>query len=194
MKKLLAIIVLGLFLITPSQADNIRDFQIEEISIGDSALDYFTINELNDSLDISDYLDVYRYYFFPYPQGKEYDYLQLTVKQKDKQFIIYGIQGHIFYNNNIKKCYKKIKQIKKNIDSVLNQKGMETSGTHWLDNSGQSKTTRIFYQLDGGYAEIICFDMSKKMEDQGKYDRFAITLSHKEFKDWLGENVSKMRK
>ena len=40
MKKLLGILVLGLFLITPSQADDIRDFQIEGLSIGDSALDF----------------------------------------------------------------------------------------------------------------------------------------------------------
>ena len=40
MKKLLAIVILSLFLITPSQADDIRDFQIEGISIGDSTLNY----------------------------------------------------------------------------------------------------------------------------------------------------------
>ena len=42
MKNLLGILVLSLFLITPSQADDIRDFQIEGMSIGDSALDYFS--------------------------------------------------------------------------------------------------------------------------------------------------------
>ena len=41
MKKLLGILILGLFLIVPSQADDIRDFQIEGISVGDSLLDYF---------------------------------------------------------------------------------------------------------------------------------------------------------
>ena len=41
MKKLLGIVVLGLLLINPSQADDIRDFQIEGMSLGDSALDYF---------------------------------------------------------------------------------------------------------------------------------------------------------
>ena len=40
MKKLLGIVVLGLFLITPSLADDIRDFEIEGISIGDSLLMY----------------------------------------------------------------------------------------------------------------------------------------------------------
>ena len=46
MKKILVILVLGLFLITPSQADDISDFQIEGISIRDSALKHFNANEL----------------------------------------------------------------------------------------------------------------------------------------------------
>ena len=46
MKKLLGILVLGLFLITPSLADDIRDFEIEGMSIGDSLLDYFSEEEI----------------------------------------------------------------------------------------------------------------------------------------------------
>ena len=47
MKKLLGILVLGLlFISVPSYADDIRDFQIEGMSIGDSALDYFTKDEM----------------------------------------------------------------------------------------------------------------------------------------------------
>ena len=42
MKKVLGILVLGLFLITPSQADDIRDLQIEGMSVGESLLDYFS--------------------------------------------------------------------------------------------------------------------------------------------------------
>ena len=41
MKKFLAILILAFTLQTPSQADDIRDFQIEGMSIGDSLLDYF---------------------------------------------------------------------------------------------------------------------------------------------------------
>ena len=51
MKKLLAILVLGLFLIPPSQADDIRDFQIEEMSIGDSLLDYLSEKEIEKKIN-----------------------------------------------------------------------------------------------------------------------------------------------
>ena len=46
MKKLLGIVVLGLFLITPSQGDDIRDFEIEGMTIGDSLLDYVSEKEI----------------------------------------------------------------------------------------------------------------------------------------------------
>ena len=52
MKKLLGILALGLLLNTSAYTDDIKDFQIEEISIGDSALDYFSEAQLeNNELD-----------------------------------------------------------------------------------------------------------------------------------------------
>ena len=48
MKRLSLYLILILFTLqTPSQADDIRDFQIEGISIGDSLLDYFSEAEIN---------------------------------------------------------------------------------------------------------------------------------------------------
>ena len=46
MKKLLGIIVLGLLLSFNANADDIKDFQIEGMSIGDSLLDYFSEEEI----------------------------------------------------------------------------------------------------------------------------------------------------
>ena len=49
MKKFLGILILILTLQTPSQADDIQDFQIEGMSIGDSALDYFSEEEIKNN-------------------------------------------------------------------------------------------------------------------------------------------------
>ena len=47
MKKLLGILVLGLLIYTtPSKAIDLRDFQIEGISILDSATDHFSIDKI----------------------------------------------------------------------------------------------------------------------------------------------------
>ena len=51
MKKLLAILVLILTLQTPSLADDIRDFQIEGMSIDDNALNYFSEEKINNCIN-----------------------------------------------------------------------------------------------------------------------------------------------
>ena len=51
MKKLCIYLFIVLFsLQTPSQADDIRDFEIEGMSIGDSLLDYFTKEYIKNKL------------------------------------------------------------------------------------------------------------------------------------------------
>ena len=54
MKRLSLYLFLILFTLqTPSQADDIRDFQIEGMSIGDSLLDYFSEEEINSGLRLN---------------------------------------------------------------------------------------------------------------------------------------------
>ena len=186
MKRLLLILILTFSLQSWTKADDIRDFQIEGISIGDSLLDYFTKNELNNAYEILNYKNnVFRYYFLSYSKAKDYEYLQITVKPKDKNFLIFGVQGHIFYTNNIRNCYKKMDVVKTEIDEVLDYKGVKDTGKHPIDKTGKSKFTRIYYKLSNGSAEIVCYDMSKKLEKKGKFDRFAITLDSKELKTFL---------
>ena len=49
MRKFLLILILTFSFQTLVKADDIRDFEIEGISVGDSALDYFTKNEMYNS-------------------------------------------------------------------------------------------------------------------------------------------------
>ena len=55
MKRLLTILILIFTLQTSSWADDIRDFQIEGISIGDSLLDYFNENEIKRGMKLDYY-------------------------------------------------------------------------------------------------------------------------------------------
>ena len=112
MKKFLAILVLSLFLITPSQADDIRDFQIEGMSIGDSALDYYSKEEL--LANQADYYKDNTYASVGFVvSSEEYDQVSLHFKSDDMQFRLVGIDGNKFYPNNIKDCYKKMNEAKK---------------------------------------------------------------------------------
>ena len=89
MKKFLYITILISCFMLPSQADDIRDFQIEGISIGDSALDYYSKNELNNG--IKSYYPNKKFYLMDFKtKGSSYDGIQLAFKQNDKtlKFIV----------------------------------------------------------------------------------------------------------
>ena len=109
MKKLLGIVVLGLLLSTSAYTDDIKDFQIERISIGDSALDYFSEAQLEDNeLDWHNYS--YKEYSTSLLSGKGiYDWFKISYKSDDDNFIIEGLAGILVkkkYNDG--KCNKEL--------------------------------------------------------------------------------------
>ena len=112
MKKLLGILVLGLFLITPSKADDIRDFQIEGMSVGDSLLDYFSESEIQQHFYAKS--KKFARTFHEINDGI-YEGVRIHYKTEDKKFIIYGIGGLILYPNNVEACYTKEKEIIKEL-------------------------------------------------------------------------------
>ena len=95
MKKLLGILVLGLFLITPSQADDIRDFQIEGMSVGDSLLDYFSKDEIekNKKDAFSWNEKFFTIQFYKHSRLETFDSVTATVKANDKKYIIYAMKN-----------------------------------------------------------------------------------------------------
>ena len=90
MKRILAIIVLIFSLQSLTKADDIRDFQIEGMSIGDSLLNYFTEEEINNKEKLywkKKYISIIFNYL---PSFEVYDAVQFTYKTNDKEFKIYS--------------------------------------------------------------------------------------------------------
>ena len=120
MKKFLAILILTLTFQAPSLADDIRDFKIEGMTIGDSALDYFSEDQIKNNKR--------NYYnndeFFPseleyLPSFKIYDAIQIAYKSEDKHYKLHGVSGFIDFPKNIKDCNKKMKEIIKNVSELF---------------------------------------------------------------------------
>ena len=102
MKRLSIYLFLILFsLQTPSQADDIRDFQIEGMSFGDSLLDYLTEEKIK-NLKKEFYPKSKKYYRFEYEQGYEiYDAVTFHIKKDDKKYIIRSIRGNLDFPEKI---------------------------------------------------------------------------------------------
>jgi hypothetical protein len=191
MKKLSTYLFLIFFSFSaPSFADDIRDFQIEGMSIGDSLLDYFSEDEIKNNI-IKDY---YKYKsnkkfitveFNELPSAKTYDLVQLDLKN-DKKYEIYGLSGHIWYKENIDDCYKKQNEIDKELSKIFKGAKREhvSKKKHSVDESGKSNLTYIMYWFKSGdYASIDCTDWSSKMKP--REDNLGVSFVTKEFNDWI---------
>ena len=190
MKKLLAILVLGLFLITPSQADDIRDFQIEGMSIGDSLLNYMDKNELINSMKYGFKSKEFAYIIIK-KKSDTYDKILLLFKPDDKKFIIHSISARIYYPKDVNSCYVKKKEITKEILELFKdvaKKDDQGTFSYSADKTGKSKVTAVNFQLDsGGVAHIGCYKFSKELrkENNSSYvGMLSIGVGSKEYNEF----------
>jgi hypothetical protein len=190
MKRLLLILILTLSFQSWTKADDISDFEIEGISLGDSALDYVT----------KKFIDKEKYY---YPASKKfvefnidkwnlksfnfeiYDGVHIVFKNNDSKYIIASLRAKIYYfEDNINECYK----IKNKIISGLEElfaikRRSDEIDPHDADDSGNSIVDSTFLYLDiGGRAAVQCYDWSVDMK---KYDNLSVSISTKEHSYWL---------
>ena len=192
MKKLLGILVLGLFLITPSYADDIRDFQIEGMSIGDSLLDYFSKSKIkNNEQEYYSNNEFVPVYIEDESKFIDYSGVQFHYKRSDKNFKIAGIEGILWFENNIDACYKKMKEIDKELKNLFSktERVSKENKSHAQDKSGKSKFTSIDYFLKSGDAfNITCTDWTTKM---GYRDNLRVALYTEELLTWTNTKAYK---
>ena len=191
MKKFLVILILILTFQTQSQADDIRDFQIEGMSIGDSLLDYFSENEIKNASK-NQYPNSKKYtvrLFHNLPKFEVYDGIQATYKTNDKKYKIYALAGVLWFDttdNNIENCYKKKDEIVKEITEFFKDGSIkidEDNDKHAADESGKSTYKSIdFWFNSGNKMGVICNDWSEEME---LADRLKVTIALKEFLNFL---------
>ncbi|MDA8643630.1 hypothetical protein OAM36_00800 [Candidatus Pelagibacter sp.] len=138
MKRLLFILILIVIFQSPTKADDIRDFQIEGMSIGDSLLDYLKISEIKKKKSSNKKLKIVRASISN--NLKTYDYVQFWWFEDDKDFKIVGIAGEIIINNGLKGCKKKQKEIVSEIKNTLTEYTInEDENNYYDDKSGKSK-------------------------------------------------------
>jgi hypothetical protein len=191
MKRLLLILILSLSLPTLIKADDLRDFQIEGISIGDSLLKYYNLDQISNffrnnyndekfyKLEISDQSLLYKL--------KKYDSISFHLKKNDNNYIVYNIGGIIFYNE-IDECLNEKKIITKEISEAL-----DVNLTYRKLSATWDKNTK-YYQSEGevgkgGVVAITCYDWSKKDEKKNNWrDNLSIDIYNKEVAIFIRQN------
>ena len=173
-----------------AKADDIQDFEIEGISIGDSALRFYSENEIINNIQHDYYNDDLFYQTELKAKSKKFDGITLIFLSEDKNYIIKGVAAFKFID--IKKCLKERNTLKQEMDGVWpNTLSEEYSKTHPADKTGNSKFHHILYRLYDknkilGNAVIECVDWSKKLKkSKGWTDNLSLRITLEEFEEWL---------
>ena len=170
MKKLLGILVLVLIFSLQSwtKADDIRDFEIEGKSIGDSLLDFVSEGKIQNSK--MNYLEGRRNFYVVgwMLESGLYNNIEFYLKTGDNKYLIHGISAGIFYENNYSQCEKKKDEIVEEIKNLFKQSRKKDWDTfsHSYDKSGLSKVTAISFEVKSGRIRIECTNWTKKITKQ----------------------------
>ena len=190
MKRLLLILILTFSFQTLTKADDISDFQIEGMSVGDSLLDYMTKKEIN--LSKRNYFENQRKY---YVVGKaknleKYEVVDLYLKTGDKNYTIRTIGGMITLD--LKKCLNIKKNISKEFDKIFsNLKIDDYVRSHEYDKSGNSKQYQRIYSFGNGdimdsHIRIECDTWSKAIIDKdGFSEGLNVVAMTTEILNWI---------
>ena len=190
MKKVIFITII--FIITfnfqsLTRADDIRNFQIEGMSIGDSLLNYFSVSEIKKSS--KSYYKNKKYTpveINRHKKFKTYYAVDISFLTNDPKYKIASIKGVIDYRNkNMKQCKKELAKIANEISSLFVnfEKTKIKTSKHIADPSGKSKHTDIaFYSPKKDIVSVFCTDYSV---ESGWMDHLGIEIKTKKFNNFL---------
>ncbi len=191
LKKLLILLIINFSIQSLAKADDIKDFEIEGMSIGDSLLDHYSEEEIkNPSGGMYKYEESDKFYHIGFKSSGKYNRLTVTVKKNDSSYKIYQVGGDIT-PMNIKDCHS----LKKEIDLEILQmfknkihKDVDDFKTN-IDKTGESIFYTIKYIFESKDIIVLqCKDYGKTI---GYNDALLLDIASKEFQEWLTNEVYK---
>ena len=172
MKKIFFLIIWILTFQIQSLANDIQQFQIEGMSIGDSALDYFGESQLEDN-EQGWHNYSYNEYSTSYMPGKGiYSWFLVSYKNYDNNFIIEGLVGGLEISNyDNKECNNKLDVVALNISEAFKNTIREKKKIYKLKAeasqtypfTGKSTVTSLSFNfLDGAKIIVECYKMDNE--------------------------------
>ena len=150
MRLYITVLVLILSFQFWTKADDIRDFEIEGMSIGDSLLEHFSKKSIEDEIrsefsykyENSNWVQLGVGSTKDFPLFKKldrFDELGITIKANDKNYIVHGLSGEILCYNNIDKCLITKDEIISDLENVFKDIEVDSwERKHPLDKTGKS--------------------------------------------------------
>lgn len=186
MKNFFLTIVISLITISHLIADDINEFEINEMSTGDSALKFFSKQELNNKRFMYD--DKRFVAVSKYIKNSPYEGVSVEFEVNDKNLIIKAMNGKVLYDDkNFEDCYKAEKKIVNELKAIFTDSAKYNYwgiSPHPGDKSGKSVGSHHQFDMnDGsGFIMVECMNWS---EETGYTDSLKVSIITDEFNDFL---------
>ena len=189
MRTILAIFIIIFVFQSWTKADDISEFQIEGMSVGDSLLDYMSETEINSNK--RNYVDGKRYYVVAYFKNLNlYDNVDIYLKRKDKSYTIRTVTGQLRVKGQ--KCLSKKKEIEDSITKMFPNKKLVSyeNAKHTFDKSGKSLQSQSAILLknhnDKDHIRIECTFWSDEIKKKYNFeDHLNVAAMTTEILNWF---------
>ena len=180
MRIILSILVLILSLQSWTKADDIRDFEIEGMSIGDSLLEFVTLAEI-DKLPESG-VGEYKQTLIK-TNLETYDTLLVTYKKNDNKYIIEGLTANLRIYSGINNCYKKMSSIENEISSLFSNLTRKNWGILELDKPYQTYNPITYDFENKDRIQIACWDLRISKDKDNDRDLFKFSFFSSDYRN-----------
>tara|TARA_B110000261_G_C13039165_1_gene339574 strand:+ start:719 stop:1318 length:600 start_codon:yes stop_codon:yes gene_type:complete len=191
-------LIVSLLFSTSVFADDISDFEIEGITIGNSALMYLSEIEIKNEVKLNSYM--YEYL----EKGKfghvilndnltTYDFANIMIKLDDNNYTIHKVVGIISFTEDMDGCLNKRDEIFEELSPLFKNTTTDKEiKKHPVDSSGKSITnSRTFWfmsgnEYNGDVIALSCSNFDENLRKKNNWiEGLSITTVTKELNDWL---------
>ena len=188
LRFLLKILQISPFLyLNLSLAESISDFQIEGISIGDSILDHYNINEIENANFAGVYSDDYFLSKSFTAKTQDFDYLSISYKKNDNKYRIHSITGNNQFIDDLESCFVFMDEL----ENIVNQMFINNNKIEYeyvYKNLGDGKSIAYIkeFPLEDGQIRVYCQNWSEVTKKEFLWEiEGTIEISTKERLQWL---------
>ena len=192
MRNFLLIFILTFSFQSLVKANDIRDFQIEGMSIGDSLLNFFSKKEINKFANYDDLPSDMKFRIAEFYSNNEmkmntYDGIQIFYKPNDKKYILHSLGGFIDCEKKSQSdCEKIFNDISKDLREFFKEiKPFKNSFKHPDDKSKNSIVKILQFDVSGGSIAVKYTNWSNTMNYS---DHVSVDVNTIESDEWMMSN------
>ena len=192
----LTILIIAFGIQSWTMADDIRDFEIEGMTVGDSLLNYFDESLIKKEINNKEISYYYENKFVSISLWEVrnnfqiYDDVGVVLKQNDENYEIFALEGTLYMAENaiINECYEKQKKISQDIKESFS-KNIEPEIWFADKDTLRAHLSSIKYMdfllNDGGLIRVVCYDIIPGIKKNSDLDLLYVAIDSPKFLEYL---------